>query len=441
MNFIASVTLFEIFMLNFQNDEPKIHVLYEQMVDLVKTFLLRFMKGEAVEAVQSYKLSTLDLARHSQLPDGDLVIGQPTRRELKKLKEDKQKAELLGIRSFFTTVTAFLQSRLPFENKLLRFLSCLIPERRSNASLRAIEYVATKLRIQAADIANVSDEWRLYLHDKDITKPDKDTRVDHYWRRIFKLQTTNGNSRYPLLTRIVKTALVLPHGNSDVERGISVNSRMLTNERNKLSEVTINGLRATKDMIKFSDPQLHRPERIPVTKKLLNSVRSAHSAYRQKCEEEREQEERKKKEKEKEEADFARRQQEMDALKVENTSLLAKETTLNENEKELREKRGVGHLLIDGNNKLKNSVKINDKAVISAAELMIETATELSQKLNADISDIREKQRNVECQKRKLTEKSLGAIPSKQPRLSASLTKPASKKKKKSTGKKKTTTQ
>ena len=132
LNFIAStVTLFETFMLNFQNDEPKIHVLYKQMVDLIKTFILSFMKGEAVE-------------------------------------------------------------------------------------------------------------------DKDITKPDKDTRVDHYWRRIFKLQKTNGNSRYPLLTRIVKTALVLPHGNSDVERGISVNSRMLTNERNKLFEVTINRLRATK---------------------------------------------------------------------------------------------------------------------------------------------------------------------------------------------------
>ena len=138
-------------------------------------------------------------------------------------------------------------------------------------------------------------------------------------------------------------------------------------------------------------------------------------------------------------ANFARRQQEMEALKAKDTSLLAKETTLNEKEKELREKlEGVSHLLTDGNNKLKNSVKINDKAGISAAELMIETATELSQKLNADISDIREKQRNVECQKRKLIEKSLVAIPSKQPRLSASLTKPASKKK--STGKKKTTT-
>ena len=67
----------------------------KQMVDLVKTFLLQFMKGEAVEVVQSYKLSTLDLARHSQLPDGDLVIGEPTRRELKKLKEDKQKGRVV----------------------------------------------------------------------------------------------------------------------------------------------------------------------------------------------------------------------------------------------------------------------------------------------------------------------------------------------------------
>ena len=197
---------------------------------------------------------------------------------------------------FFTAVAAFIQTRLPFENKLLRFLSWLNPDQRSDASSRAIEFVATKLRMPAADIANVSDEWRLYIHDEEIRKPEKGTRVDHYWRDIFQLQTENGNPRYTLLTRIVKAApLVLPHGNSDFERGISVNSRMLTAERNKLSEETINGLRNTKDMVKFSDPQSHRPKRVPVTNKLLSSVRSAHAAFRQKCKEENEK--RKKKQK------------------------------------------------------------------------------------------------------------------------------------------------
>ncbi|KAK2549149.1 hypothetical protein P5673_030525 [Acropora cervicornis] len=101
----------------------------------------------------------------------------------------------------------------------------------------------------AADIANASDEWRLYIHDEEIMKPEKGPRVDHYWRDIFQLQTANGNPRYPLLTRIVKAAL---------------------------------------DMVKFSDPQSHRLERVPVTKKLLSSVRSTHAAYRQKCEKEKE---------------------------------------------------------------------------------------------------------------------------------------------------------
>ena len=117
--------------------------------------------------MRAHKLSTLDLARHSQLSGGDLVIGEPTRQELRKLKEDQQKAQLLGIRAFFTAVAAFLQTRLPFENKLLRFLSCLNPDRRSDTSLRAIEFVASKLRTPAADIANVSGEWRLYIYDEE----------------------------------------------------------------------------------------------------------------------------------------------------------------------------------------------------------------------------------------------------------------------------------
>ena len=104
-------------------------------------------------------------------------------------------------------------------------------------------------------------------------------------------------------------------------------------------------------MVKFSDPQSHRPERVPVTKKLLSSVRSEKNVKKRR------------KEKEKEEAEFARQQKEMDALKAKNASLLEKETALNEKGKELREKlEGVGQLLIDGNSKLKSS-----KAVIELA--------------------------------------------------------------------------
>ena len=44
-----------------------------------------------------------------------------------------------------------------------------------------------------------------------------------------------------------------------------------------------------------------------------------------------------------------------------------------------------------------SQIKFSDRAGVSAAELMIETATGLSQKLNAELSELRERQKGVEC--------------------------------------------
>ena len=73
---------------------------------------------------------------------------------------------------------------------------------------------------------------------------------------------------------------------------------------------------------------------------------------------------------------------------------------------------------------------------------MIETASGLSQKLNAEMSEIREKQRNVKCQKRKLIEKRLGEVPvpTKKARVCALVPKQASKKKSEKKSNVKTTT-
>ena len=56
----------------------------------------------------------------------------------------------------------------------------------------------------------------------------------------------------------------------------------------------------------------------------------------------------------------------------------------------------MGQLLIEGNSDPKSLVKSSDRAGITAAEVMLETATGLSQKLNSEISELREKQRSVE---------------------------------------------
>ena len=69
-----------------------------------------------------------------------------------------------------------------------------------------------------------------------------------------------------------------------------------------------------------------------------------------------------------------------------------------------------------------SQIKFSDRSGVSAAELMIETATGLSQRLNAELSELRERQKGVECKKRRLIEKSLEVpLPTKMSRLTASL--------------------
>ena len=42
--------------------------------------------------------------------------------------------------------------------------------------------------------------------------------------------------KYPHLAKVVKAALVVPHGNADVEMGFSVNNIVVASERSKLNE-------------------------------------------------------------------------------------------------------------------------------------------------------------------------------------------------------------
>ena len=62
------------------------------MASLLKTFLLRFVKGEVVASAIAPGLAKLDASRHNQVSDEELVIGELTRQAVKKLKEDQQKA-------------------------------------------------------------------------------------------------------------------------------------------------------------------------------------------------------------------------------------------------------------------------------------------------------------------------------------------------------------
>ena len=70
--------------------------------------------------------------------------------------------------------------------------------------------------------------------------------IEVFWKQVFELQASNSDYRYKVLPVDVKSALVLAQTNVESECSLSVNTRIVTEERPLLGEKTIIGLHIVK---------------------------------------------------------------------------------------------------------------------------------------------------------------------------------------------------
>ena len=97
-----------------------------------------------------------------------------------------------------------------------------------------------------------------------------------------------------MLPVVVKSTLVLAQTNAESEGSLSVNTRIVTEERPSLGEKTIIGLHVVKEAIQFFDPVSNWPEKIPIEPNIKKAVKSAHAAYKEHFEKEKEMERKRK---------------------------------------------------------------------------------------------------------------------------------------------------
>ena len=87
----------------------------------------RFVQADQLKDVHGSALQSVSCQDiKDRLPDGELVIGNNTRKYLALLKPDKQKAALLGIRAFWGAAVSHLQAKLPLNNRVLKDLGHLL---------------------------------------------------------------------------------------------------------------------------------------------------------------------------------------------------------------------------------------------------------------------------------------------------------------------------
>lgn len=238
--------------------------------------LLRFVKADKVNALHATELKKLDVTK-DHLKHDEVDIGPVTKGLVKKMKSQRSRTETyIAIIKFYETATKYLINNMPVDNKLLKALGCLHPQvRKNSSSVRRILTVAESMPfITPEDLNHVSDEWRKYATDEDGI--DAELRVDRFWWEVLNTKEASGAKKYPVMSKVVKAALSLPHGNADSERGLSINKRMLGTERAQLSTDTINGIRACKDAVEQAND---KPADVPITRLMLTTCRNAHRTY------------------------------------------------------------------------------------------------------------------------------------------------------------------
>ena len=187
------------------------------------------------------------------------------------------------------------------------------------------------------------------------------------------------------LPELVKSALILPHGNADVKRSLSVNTRFVTEDRPHIGEATMCAIRTVKDAVEFFDPLINQPQKVPLTRELLRSGKMAYASYRQRLDSVKEEKERHLKQQELAKAEKKIQEREREEENKRTTSLLDKEKELFKKEPDIQGKLVTfEELLKNGISKLNKAVEKGDLKGAGVAQMMIATATSKIDKLRRE---------------------------------------------------------
>ncbi|CAF1507253.1 unnamed protein product [Rotaria sp. Silwood1] len=375
--------------------KPLVHVLYHEMTELFRDVLSSFLKIDVVQHKSGQELLNITLDQSNLWrSEKEIRIGEQTTKLISSLNFDEKKSFYQDVRKIYETIGNYLKKNLPLDNILLRDLQVLNYSSKSDATsndkiLRVARAIPNLF--DDKEIDNLTNEWILYcfesideswiIKDKYVDSNGLDHikyhSIDYYWSKVFSILTSNGTPKYQTLAKLIRNVLIVAHGNADVERGFSINSHIVTDDRTLLSETSINGLRLVHDGVKyFGSGSTHK---VPITSDMINVVKKSSSNYR-------------------DELLIAKTANNIysktnnnnkELIQIERQQQIEEEKKLLDKQKDLdKEMKEAEYLIQEGTNRLENGLKNGSLSEIYAAKLLIAGGHE-------KITATNEKQRQV----------------------------------------------
>ena len=327
MGFVVHTTVpFKRFVLTFQTNEPMVHLLYDEMLRLVKSVLGMFIDAKKIPSKRSELLKKN--CSYEKLHKAKCDVGTKASSMVRKLDDAFEAKKFYGnAKKFLICCAVYLLKNLPLDQQILIDVQVLHPTYKlmkngTNAIKRLALEVTRVLGKKANDafkhrgedyqlidvILKEFNDYTLHMIPESFYKKQNEeskkensrqqysywseafkaagveniqnvsseyTRIDHYWDKVEGLLDSSGKKMFPHLCALAKCLLLLSHGNADPERGFSLNKHLLATHGSTTDEDTIVAIRLVKDFIVHNGGT----NNVVITKEMIASSNSAWSRY------------------------------------------------------------------------------------------------------------------------------------------------------------------
>jgi len=203
-----------------QKQSPTVHILHREVNTFVKKLLLRFMKPNVVQNTTIDEIDLGDARNYIELEE--IFIGD-------KAKQYSEESELATsdirtfqetCREFWIVATKYALSHLPIKNEFLLKLNWLYPNVYDYSNVSNVLHVAPNLPQVISEIEKplLREEFMDYcMSELPQSFSTSEMQIDSYWHKVGEMKD-DSELKYPLLAKLAKSVLIIPHGNADIER-------------------------------------------------------------------------------------------------------------------------------------------------------------------------------------------------------------------------------
>ncbi len=243
----------------FQSETPNLHFLTSYLASTYKAFLSCYLSSTYIRSMSLDKLDPE--SQRNFLPLTSMSMGEDVSKFLMTPLSTAMKEEVKGflqsVQAFYIEAARQIKMRFPIDDDILKSLTILNPSTINSTSSSSVIALAGKFPniIPEEEVQKIDHEWReLQFLEPSELPSSSETRADvvTFWGSVSRMTNPSGESRFPTVSKLMKSVLSLPHSNADVERVFSQVTLVKTKLRNSLKTSTLDAILLTKQCLPSS---------------------------------------------------------------------------------------------------------------------------------------------------------------------------------------------